>query len=282
MEKLDGRLEPFAQTATEGIEWTLLNRVLPGYAGLHALTSGDVLTIFDDAGGHLWHGVVDFEYQRRKVLFPQNPEYEQQALLGYWVHGLQSDCEPETWAGWFFDRRRATVQPKVSRPPHAFSMPAAELAQATANLSFTEYFELYHAARRAWIDWADHRIGARSSRMQCFGVHAELGFTEAEALRIIGSPPIETIRAWQSSQTTVTDSLLPGRLALLSGITGRLFLIFGTAARIKPWMARQAMHDRPMREAFFSDDGLVDLHDHMRQMVEQPPYGFLIASDNIG
>jgi hypothetical protein len=107
---IHGRLDPFWETGTEGVCWSLEDRIRPGYDGLFPLSDGDHLTIFDDDGNQLWSGTISFEYERNYQPYPMNPQYGQQAVFDHWVRGLQRDIAPETWASWFFDHRRATLQ----------------------------------------------------------------------------------------------------------------------------------------------------------------------------
>lgn len=113
MNKFEGKLEPFWETGTEGVLWALEDNVNKGYDSLHILKNGDQLTVWDDDGFALWHGVIDLEYETRKRPFPMNPQYSQQEIFGHWIHGLQRDADPETWAKMFFDRRRATLTVKT-------------------------------------------------------------------------------------------------------------------------------------------------------------------------
>jgi hypothetical protein len=103
MTTIKGMLEPFFETGTEGIIWSVIDEDDNGYESLHCLGRGDYLAIFDkaDPANLVWYGNIDFEYERNKRPLPHNPGYSQQAVLGYWVHGLQKDVEPEQWGTWF-------------------------------------------------------------------------------------------------------------------------------------------------------------------------------------
>lgn len=109
--RISGFLDPFSETGTEGIIWSLVNddATLSGYEKLTFITDGDYLFIEDGEGGIVWEGEVTLEYERRYKSYPGNPEYGQQEVFGYWVHGFQASEEPETWATWFFEGRRAVL-----------------------------------------------------------------------------------------------------------------------------------------------------------------------------
>ncbi len=77
---------------------------------LARLQSGDVLTIFNTiaAGDVLWSGDVSLEYEREKQ--PVNATHGQQAVGGFWVHGLQKDMPPKTWLDMFDNRLPAVLE----------------------------------------------------------------------------------------------------------------------------------------------------------------------------
>ena len=114
-----GRLESYWETGTEGVRWALEEDGKPGYDGLHALRDGDRLTVYADDEGNtvLWEGVVELEYKRLWRPYPMNPESGQQAIFGHWVHGFQAGLEPDVWARWFFEHRRAALVKKEAAQP---------------------------------------------------------------------------------------------------------------------------------------------------------------------
>lgn len=112
--RISGFLDPFFETGSEGVHWSLVNDdpSLTGYAKLNVLQDGDYLFIEDGEGGIVWEGEVKLEYKRNYKPYPSNPVYGQQEVFGYWVHGFQESEEPETWATWFFEGRRAVLVKK--------------------------------------------------------------------------------------------------------------------------------------------------------------------------
>ena len=98
---ITGLLEGFWETGTEGVLWALEEEPFKGYEGLHILENGDELTVFNADGSVLWKGVIDLEYETGYRNFPLNPQYGQQAALGYWVHGCQRGFAIDDWAYMF-------------------------------------------------------------------------------------------------------------------------------------------------------------------------------------
>jgi hypothetical protein len=109
---LAGRLTPFFETGTEGVVWAVTVDGLLGYDTLLPLENGDELLIYGADGAVAWQGIVNLEYQRRHRPYPTNPQYGQQEIFGYWVHGFQADLEPDAWARPFFQEAPAVVRPK--------------------------------------------------------------------------------------------------------------------------------------------------------------------------
>lgn len=106
---IKGKLDAYFETGTEGVIWSLLEQGKEGYHGLNCLEDGDYLTILDHDNNVIWEGNIDFEYERNYIPFPSNPSYGQQCVRGLWVHGIQKDVDPETWADWFLEGRSALL-----------------------------------------------------------------------------------------------------------------------------------------------------------------------------
>ncbi len=106
-----GKLEPFFETGTEGIVWSVYEDGKTGYDGLNGIEDGDYLTVFDpkDKTTIIWEGHIDFDWEINFRPYPANPEHGQQSVGGYWVHGLQRGLPPEQWATWFFNAYPATL-----------------------------------------------------------------------------------------------------------------------------------------------------------------------------
>lgn len=124
MPEIKGLLEAFFETGTEGVIWSVYDEAKidadgkRSYEGLHPLKKGDILKVFADVARSevLWEGVVDLETERNYHPYPLNPQYGQQAVLGMWVHGLQRDLEPETWARMFFEEKPCILIPAEGPP----------------------------------------------------------------------------------------------------------------------------------------------------------------------
>lgn len=102
-EIIKGKLDPFFETGTEGVIWSLYEDGKEGYDGLRPLYNGDYLMVFHPEDDSLvWEGNINFEYERNFRNYPTNPEYGQQEVFGFWIHGLQENVSPEDWGTWFF------------------------------------------------------------------------------------------------------------------------------------------------------------------------------------
>ena len=106
---INGRLEAFFETGTEGIIWSLVEPN-KGYEGLHCLKNGDYLKVYkENTEEVIWEGTVLLEYERRYRSYPLNPQYGQQEIFGCWVHGFQENLAPEVWSKMFFDGCQASM-----------------------------------------------------------------------------------------------------------------------------------------------------------------------------
>lgn len=114
--RVTGTLDPFFETGTEGVIWSLVVAGMPGYDGLFSLHDGDELVIYNATGQAQWRGQVKLEYERRWRPYPTNPKHGQQEVLGFWVHGFQATLDPEVWAKAFFDRAPAVLWRPLPEP----------------------------------------------------------------------------------------------------------------------------------------------------------------------
>lgn len=112
MEMIKGQLEAYYETGTEGIIWSLVEPD-KGYEGLNCLKNGDYLIVYQKNSQVIrWEGTVDLEYVRRNRPLPFNPQYSQQEIFGWWVHGFQNSLDPEVWSKMFFEECNAALKPK--------------------------------------------------------------------------------------------------------------------------------------------------------------------------
>jgi len=103
MTPIKGILEPYFETGTEGVIWSVMPSGGTDVCNLHCLRNGDHLTIFDPLNNDIiiWSGNIDLEYERNYAPYHADSEYGQQAVHGMWVHGFQRDVTPEEWGLWF-------------------------------------------------------------------------------------------------------------------------------------------------------------------------------------
>lgn len=104
--QIDGILDPYFETGTEGILWSVYDESRPGYDGLFVLEDGDLLEVIDNDGTVVWEGEIELDWDIGYKPYPSNPKYGQQAAMGAWVHGIQKGFKPDDWALLFFRQYR--------------------------------------------------------------------------------------------------------------------------------------------------------------------------------
>ena len=115
MKIFQGKLDPFFETGTEGVLWSLYDNDNNGYKSLHVLKNGDYLKVYNEQQQVYWEGEIQLEYKRNYRPYPQNPKYGQQEIFGYWIHGLQENIQPEFWAKMFFNEMTAELKEKEGK-----------------------------------------------------------------------------------------------------------------------------------------------------------------------
>lgn len=122
MTEIHGIAFDWFETGTEGVVWVVqderhISTKEDGspswsYDGLKVLRDGDHLTLYAKDGSVTWEGVIDFDMEIGYTPYPMNPEYGQQAIDGWWVHGVQRGINPSMWLQWFRDNPRAKLIPR--------------------------------------------------------------------------------------------------------------------------------------------------------------------------
>ncbi len=76
------------------------------------LPDRSIISVFNtvSSGETLWNGKVQLEYERGRQPYPLNPQYGQQAVFGYWVHGFEKTLQPEAWGSMFFSHLPAKLE----------------------------------------------------------------------------------------------------------------------------------------------------------------------------
>jgi hypothetical protein len=101
--KIDGTLEAFFETGTEGIWWSVYENGKEGYDGLNTIESGDWLTVKNLEGKILFRGLIQRDNFSGWTRYPMNPDCGQPAALGRWIHWTQAGWQPNDWAKLFFE-----------------------------------------------------------------------------------------------------------------------------------------------------------------------------------
>lgn len=99
--RVEGELDDFFETGSEGLVWAIEDEVHLDRDALHFIEEGDHLTICDQSGRVLWSGIVDPDRETGFRRYPMNPDYGQPQALGYWIHWTQRGFEPDQWARFF-------------------------------------------------------------------------------------------------------------------------------------------------------------------------------------
>lgn len=103
LKKYLGRLDPFFETGTEGIIWSLVENGKSGYDALVIIEKGDYLKIYNPDDSIAFKGVIRPDPKAGWTEFPQNPGHGQPSALGYWIHWTQKGWGPDDWAALFFN-----------------------------------------------------------------------------------------------------------------------------------------------------------------------------------
>lgn len=100
---LYGSLEPFCETGTEGVIWSVHEYGKAGYEGLHCLKEGDKLVVYNTVrdGDLEWQGTLDFGL-------------EKVAKVGWSEVMRQTKHIPtDKWLEWSWQSRPVAVTPKL-------------------------------------------------------------------------------------------------------------------------------------------------------------------------
>ena len=108
MKRYTGRLTDFFETGCEGSYWVLERFDKTGYEALIFLDEGDDLTIYDESGEFVYHGVIHKDLEANLRQRPLS-EFKQPVSCGHWVHWLQSGVDPDVWGHWFFSEKYTAV-----------------------------------------------------------------------------------------------------------------------------------------------------------------------------
>ncbi|MGE4313151.1 MAG: hypothetical protein AB7E85_02615 [Pseudobdellovibrionaceae bacterium] len=97
-----GALDPFFETGTEGVIWSVQEFGNYGYAGLHCLKDGDKLTVYSVVldGEVEWEGPVAFE----DVMPPLKVDWTD-------LHQIPTHCDPRQWLRFSYDCRPVAIVP---------------------------------------------------------------------------------------------------------------------------------------------------------------------------
>lgn len=114
----------YSETGTEGGHWAFQDEkfifedakmptgIRWSYEGLHVLTDGDHLKIFNPDGSVYWEGEIKL---KRHPLFTETVDVgdeDTKTALGFWIHADQDGVERYKWAKPFFEEYKAELELK--------------------------------------------------------------------------------------------------------------------------------------------------------------------------
>lgn len=233
--KVYGRLEPFFETGTEGIVWSVQDPWLPSYDGLWCLRAGDHLRVLGK-----WEGIIDFDYERDVI--ESSFGGRGQAVHGFWVNGLQRDVGSEQWSEMFMHRLRAMLIPGEQQilrgAKHPFHAPLHELEQRLHEMPENEAKDLFRDSLYPWLIF----YASGSSQRRWDSLAKGWGLSLSETIKLLGSPPMELVERWMQYPKRFDDMLMPFsssqllRLALLHRINGGLTWCFDNKDDARIWL----------------------------------------------
>lgn len=104
---IEGQLDCFSETGTEGIYWSLLENGKSGYDGLHILKNNQKIIIYNNDDSILWEGVIKLEYS--SSIQSNGFGFRKQAINNLWVNGIQENIYPDIWLSMFVNKLKAKL-----------------------------------------------------------------------------------------------------------------------------------------------------------------------------
>jgi hypothetical protein len=111
---INGCLDAFFETGTEGVIWSICDDTKSGYESLVMINEGDYIKVYTPEGAIYWEGLVVYDTWSNWRNYPLNSSSGQQTSCGMWVHWLQINTNSEDWGNMFFNGLRAEVIKKYN------------------------------------------------------------------------------------------------------------------------------------------------------------------------
>ena len=257
-DRVYGRLDAFWETGTEGVQWSFEDPSLPGYDSLFTITNKLLTILAYDNVTPLWQGIVDLEYKRNYLSYPQNPDFGQQAIFNHWVHGFEKTLSPELWATFFFEKRRAILHDPAT---HAFHGTCDQVLANITKMPQEASLALYKSSLYPWlIYYSDGSVHSIADNW---------GLDFAEILKLLGNVTEQRVIKLKTWPKSADDYIFVPfsiemfeRIALLWGINGGLIWWFDTIPERIRWLNRDTSTGETTRELLLNGglSGLRRIH----------------------
>jgi hypothetical protein len=116
-DRVEGLLEEYFETGSEGVIWAVIDPEERGYESLHFIEEGDRLKILNELGHLIWSGTIRCDRKAGWRRYPSNPEYGQPCALGCWIHWTQKGFKPDDWARFFINRGKNPLRAILRKKP---------------------------------------------------------------------------------------------------------------------------------------------------------------------
>lgn len=115
MKKINGTLEAFFETGSEGINWMVYDEENKSYESIHPIKEGDFLKVYDFKDKLIFEGEIEYDLETN--LFKPGEcgnsyPFPRQIVEYQYVHWLQKNYNPEEWANMFFNKYPAELTKK--------------------------------------------------------------------------------------------------------------------------------------------------------------------------
>ncbi|MBI5421031.1 MAG: hypothetical protein HZA35_01825 [Parcubacteria group bacterium] len=113
--EFNGTVRSFFETGCEGVMWVFIEDGKHGYAAIHDIEDGDMLSIYNEDGSVAFEGKIVSDWEIGYAEYPMNPGHGQPTALGYWIHWTQKGWTPDDWARLFIREDGKQLRARYTR-----------------------------------------------------------------------------------------------------------------------------------------------------------------------